>query len=72
MMQLIENNAKLTPTMENSASIIQWNIQGARSMKDELSEITNVYKANIVVLQETNMWNNTKFTVRHESMGNTL
>ena len=67
MMRLIENHAKLTTTMENSASIMQWNIQGARSKKDELSEWIKLYKANIVALQETNLWNNTKFTIPHYS-----
>ena len=67
MMQVIKNNAKLTTTMENGESIMQWNIQGARSKKDKLSDLINLFKANIVALQETNLWNNTKFTMPHYS-----
>ena len=42
---------------------MQWNIQRARSKKDEVSDLINLYKANIVALQETNLWNNTKFAI---------
>ena len=53
--------------MENSASIMQWNTQKARTKKDELSDLINLNKANIVALQETNLWNNTKFAIPHYS-----
>ena len=41
----------------NSASILQWNINGVRNKKDELSELISHYKANIVALQDTKLWN---------------
>ena len=48
-----------------NGSIIQWNIQGIRRKKDELSELVRNYKANIVAIQETRLWNNTKFSLPH-------
>ena len=47
----------------DSASIIQWNMQGIRNKKDELSELISAYKANIIAVQETKLWNNTKFNI---------
>ena len=35
-----------------NASIIQWNAQGIRSKKNELSEMINLYGANIIAVQE--------------------
>ena len=47
----------------DSASIIQWNMQGIRNKKDELSELIGAFKANIIAVQETNLWSNTKFNI---------
>ena len=48
-----------------NGSIVQWNIQEVRGNKDELSKLIEKYKANIVAIQETRLWNNSKFSLPH-------
>ena len=48
-----------------NVSIIQWNAQGVRSKKDELSEMINLHNANIIAIQETKLWNNSNFSLPH-------
>ena len=46
-----------------NASIIQWNAQGIRRKKNEVSEMINFYSANIIAIQETKFWNNSNFSL---------
>ena len=57
-----QNIEGLTVTMTN-ASIIQWNAQGIRSKKNELSEMINLYRANIIAIKETKFWDNSNFSL---------
>jgi ribonuclease HI len=43
--------------------ILQWNAQGIRSKKDELSELIETHKTDIVAIQETKLWTNSKFSI---------
>ena len=46
-----------------SESILQGNIHGIREKKDELSELIGRYRANVVAIQETKLWSNTRFSL---------
>ena len=45
--------------------ILQWNVQGLRNKKDELLELIHLHKINHVALQETKLWNYSKFSIPH-------
>ena len=55
--------------MENNSShtILQWNCQGLRAKKDELSQIINLHKPTVLALQETKLGKFTTFSLPHYS-----
>ena len=45
--------------------ILQWNVQVLINKKDELLDLIHLHKINIVALQETKLWNYSKFSIPH-------
>ena len=48
-----------------TVSIIQWNAQGITNKKNELAEMIRLHNANISTIQETKLWNYSKFSFPH-------
>jgi len=51
--------------MADSINILQWNCQGIRQKKDEILEMVQQHSLSILALQETKLWNNSKFGIPH-------
>ena len=47
----------------DTLGVLQWNCQGVRGKKDELLELINNYKPDLVALQETKLWKIKKFEI---------
>ena len=44
-------------------NILQWNTQGIQNKKDELLDIINKHKIDVIVVQETKTWENYNFSL---------
>ena len=56
--------------MAENYSLLQWNCQGLRAKKDELLQLINIHKPDIIALQETMLGNN-PFNISCYSIYNT-
>ena len=45
--------------------LLQWNVQGLRSKKDEILELIQLHKINIMAFQETKLWTYNNFSIPH-------
>ena len=45
-----------------SESILQWNIHDIREKKDELLELIGRYRADVLAIEESKLWSNTRLS----------